>query len=163
MSGNSALKNHPAHLPTATSTFTRNKGKWEVTSFSHSLTANQDLPGSVEGFVDSGNAHVLDSSFFNINHWARCYSVIAFPSAKKHIFTVMEQLDRKYLRVCRVYFINQLEKSRLLLWRSWGRRGKAKTKNELNSVLAVAAPSAKAVMRYCRAVISCINAKFHLK
>lgn len=100
----------------------------------------------MEGFIDSGNTHILDSSFFNINHSVRCYFIIALPSAKKQIFTDVEQLDRKYLSVCRVYFINQLEKSRLLLWRSGGRRGK--TKNKLNSVLAVAGPSAKAVMRY---------------
>lgn len=102
----------------------------------------------MEGFIDSGNTHILDSSFFNINHWVRCYFIIPLPNAKKQIFTDMEQLDRIYLSVCRVYFINQLGKSCLLIWGGGERRGKGKTRNEPNSVLAVAGPSAKAVMRY---------------
>lgn len=102
----------------------------------------------MEGFIDSGNTHILDSSFFNINHWVRCCFIIALPNAKKQIFTDVEQLDRKYLSVCRVYFINQLGKSCLLIWGVGGRRRKEKTRNEPKSVLSVASPSAKAVMGY---------------
>lgn len=35
LSGNSCLRDQPAHPPTATSSFTYNKSKWEVTFFSH--------------------------------------------------------------------------------------------------------------------------------
>lgn len=102
----------------------------------------------MEGFIYSENTHILNSSFFNFNHWVKSYFIIALLSAKKQIFTDMEQLDKEYLWVYRVYFINQLGKSCLLIQGDERRRGKGKARNELNSVLAIAGPSARAVMRY---------------
>lgn len=77
LSGISALRKQPAYPPTSTSSFTHDKSKWEVSLFSHLYwkTVNQDLPGFVEGFIDSGNTHIPDSTFFNINQWVRCYFI----------------------------------------------------------------------------------------
>lgn len=48
----------------------------------------------MEGFLESGNTHILDSSFFNINHWVQCF-ITTLPNAYKQIAMNVEQLDEK--------------------------------------------------------------------
>lgn len=52
----------------------------------------------MEAFMIQDNPTVLTvvlfQQFFKINHWVKCYFLIAVPNAKEQIFGDMEQLDR---------------------------------------------------------------------